>query len=73
MPIHTTASNDRATQRALPDGNATLLAVQQLVDAHMAAVLKRPRLDIKLLHGMAAPTAIRPIDLREALLAGEPI
>ncbi len=73
MPIHTTASNEKATQRSLPNGEVTLLAVQKLVDAHMFAVLKRGPLHIDLPRGGTRPPVIRPVSLREALLAGEPI
>ncbi len=73
MPYYTTEYNDTATQKALPDSEATLNAVQALINAHMVAVFARPKFQIFLPEGVAAPAKVRPVALREALLAGEPI
>jgi hypothetical protein len=73
MPNYTTGPNDAATQRALPDSEATLNVVQALIDAHMVTVFARPKFEISLPVGVAMPMKVRPVALREALLAGEPI
>lgn len=73
MPNYTTEPNDAATQLVLPDSEATLSIVQAQIDAHMTTVFLRPKFKILLPAGVAMPLKVRPVALREALLAGEPI
>jgi hypothetical protein len=73
MPVQTTTSNANATTAALPKGNLTLNVVQGMVNTHLRFVRSRKLVKITVPEGAPTPSAIYPVILEEALLAGEPV